>query len=341
MASLGEVVDEFVTDPKAKALCTAAWPYMGPPPSKASFMVYAGLLYATLETGPIYVEGSFQKLVDAFVTAIERSGGELVFRTRVTRIPVEGGRVKGVMLDDGREIKAATVVSNADALQTFERLIGREHLPPPLQRQLQRFQLSDSAFVLFAATTVDPAQARLPHEVLIFKHWDHEQTYGDVLSGKPGGMWITFPTTFDPELAPEGEHLVIMSSLAPYDVGVSWPEARERYTESLLDEVEAVLPGFRGNTTFVETATPETFERYTLNDRGSIYGWAATPHQSAGKRLKQRTPIHGLFLSGHWTEPGAGSFRAIFSGVIATTLILGLDGLKEFGRALGFVPTSP
>jgi phytoene dehydrogenase-like protein len=133
---------------------------------------------------------------------------------------------------------------------------------------------------------------------------------------------------------------VIMSSLAPYDVGVPWSEARERWTESLTDEVEAVLPGFREHTTFAETATPEAFERYTLNHRGSIYGWAATPHQSTGKRLKQRTPIEGLYLSGHWTEPGAGSFRAIFSGVIATTLIMGLEGLDEFGKAMAGLPTS-
>jgi prolycopene isomerase len=340
MKTVSEVVDEFVTDPKAKALCTAAWPYMGPPPSRASFMVYAGLLFATLEKGPIYVGGSFQKLADAFVTALQNNGGELVLQTRVERIPVEDGKVTGVVLEGGHEIRASTVVSNADARQTFDRMIGREHVPNTLARQLDRLKLSDSAFIVFAATTIDVAAAGLPHEMLIYKHWDHEQTYADVLAGKPGGMWITFPTTFDPGLAPEGEHLVILSSLAPYDIGEPWSQARERYKESMLDEIEAVLPGFREQMTFVETATPETFERYTLNDRGAIYGWAATPNQSTGKRLKQRTLIDGLFLSGHWTEPGAGSFRAIFSGVTAATQIAGLAGLEDFGKALAGVPTS-
>lgn len=338
MAKLSDVIDQFVTDPKAKALCGAMWPYMGPPPSQASFMVYAGLLFATIETGPIYCGGSFQKLADAFVAALEKQGGELVLGTRVERIPVVDGKVTGVVLAGGREIHAETVVSNADALQTFEEMIGAEHLPRQLERQLHRMTLSDSAFVLFAATTIDPAAAGLPHEMLIYNHWDHEQTYADVLAGKPGGLWITFPTTFDPSLAPEGEHLVILSSLAPYDIGIPWAEARPAYTEAMLAEVEAVLPGFREQTTFLDTATPETFERYTLNRHGAIYGWAATPNQSTGKRLKQRTPIEGLFLSGHWTEPGAGSFRAIFSGVIAATQIAGLAGLDDFGRAMAGLP---
>ena len=340
MATVADVIDQFVTDPKAKALCGAMWPYMGPPPSKASFMVYASLLFATIETGPIYCAGTFQRLADAFVTALESNGGQLVLKTRVERIVVSDGRATGIVLDSGREIRAATVVSNADALQTFERLIGSEHLTTALARQLKRYTVSDSAFVVFAATTIDVEAAGMPHEMLIYDHWDHEQTYADVCAGKPGGLWIAFPTMFDPELAPAGEHIAILSSIARYDIGVPWSDAREGYTEQMLDQVEAVLPGFRDNMTFLETATPETFERYTLNERGATYGWAATPSQSTGKRLKQRTPIDGLFLSGHCDEPGAGCFRAIYSGVIAATQIAGLDGLEEFGKALAGLPTN-
>jgi prolycopene isomerase len=338
MATIADVIDEFVTDPKAKALCGAAWPYMGLPPSLGSFMVYAGLLYGSLDTGPIYVGGSFQKLADVFVSALEKNGGELLLGTRATRITIEDGRATGVELDGGLDVRAGTVVSNADARQTFVDMIGREHLPVGLTRQLDRMSLSTSAFVLFAATTLDVEAAGYAHEMLVYKHWDHDETWADVLAGRPGGMWITFPTTFDPSLAPEGEHLVILSSLAPYDIGRPWPEARERWTEAMVDEVEELLPGFRDQVTFMESATPETFERFTLNQQGAIYGWAATPNQSTGKRLKQRTPIDGLYLSGHWTEPGAGSFRAIFSGVIAATQVAGLAGLEDFGKALSGVP---
>jgi prolycopene isomerase len=334
MATVAEVIDEFVRDPRAKALCGAIWPYMGPPPSTGSFIIYAGLLMSTLETGPVYCEGSFQKLADAFVSALEENGGELVLNRQVKRIALDEGRVTGAVLDGGQEIQASTVVSNADAKQTFEQMVGVDQLPRPLLRQLERLQPSLSAFMLFAATTVDVDAAQLPHEMFIYKHWDHDQTHQDILAGKPGGLWITFPTTFDPNLAPEGEHLVILSSIAPYDVGMPWAQAREHYVESMLGEIERLLPGFRERMTFMDTATPETMERYTLNHRGAIYGWEATPNQSTGKRLKQRSPVEGLYLAGHWTEPGAGSFRAIYSGMTAALLVAGHESLPEFLGAL-------
>ena len=334
MSTVADVIDEFVSDPNAKALCGAIWPYMGPPPSRGSFMIYAGLLMSTLETGPVYCEGSFQRLADVFVTALEENGGELVLNSEVVRILMDDERVAGVVLDSGEEIRASTVVSNADAKQTFEQMIGVEHLPKPLLRQLERFNPSLSAFMLFAATTVDVEAARLPHEMFIYKHWDHDQTHADILAGKPGGLWITFPTTFDPNLAPEGEHLVILSSIAPYDVGRPWREARDDYVEPMLDEIERLLPGFRQQMTFMDTATPETMEHYTRNYRGAIYGWEATPTQSTGKRLKQRSPVEGLYLAGHWTEPGAGSFRAIYSGMTAALLVAGLESLPAFLGAL-------
>jgi phytoene dehydrogenase-like protein len=84
------------------------------------------------------------------------------------------------------------------------------------------------------------------------------------------------PTLHDPELAPDGEHLVICTSLVPYDIGTSWDDARERYTEELVGEVERVLPGFSSSLTFVESATPLTLERYMQGFRGAIYSGFTT-----------------------------------------------------------------
>ncbi len=74
---------------------------------------------------------------------------------------------------------------------------------------------------------------------------------------------------------------------------------------------------------------------YTSNTRGALYGWEATPGQSTGKRLRQSSPIEGLVLAGHWTEPGAGSFRAIYSGMNAALLVMGFEALPQFLGALG------
>jgi len=322
-ATLADVLDEFLDDPQAKAVCAAQWPYLGLPPSRMAFMAYSGAFMATVEPGPIYPKGGFQHLSDSLADVIRENGGELVLDTTVTGISLEGETVSGVVLDSGQEVGAGVVVSNVDAKQTFEELVGAEHLPERFMRRLGRMKPSLSAFLVYSAATLDPRDFGMRHETFVYRHWDHDTTYSEILEGGLGGMWLSFPTLHDPSLAPEGEHIVLFTSLMPYDIGEPWDGAKERYTEAMLEQVEAVMPGYRDATTFMDSATPATFERYTRAQQGAAYGWENTPSQTVPKRLDYRTPIEGLFLAGHWTHPGTGSVRCLLSGAQTAAAITG------------------
>jgi prolycopene isomerase len=159
----------------------------------------------------------------------------------------------------------------------------------------------------------------------LYDHWDHDQTWADVGAGRFGGMWLSVPSLHDDTLAPAGEHTVVFTSLMPYDIGEPWPAVKERMTEQAIDRVEQVLPGFRESLTFAEGATPATLHEYTGTHNGAIYGWANTPAQTQPKRLDQTTPIEGLYLAGHWTNPGTGCLRCLFSGLRGAATISGFD----------------
>jgi prolycopene isomerase len=328
MATLQDVLDEYLHDPKLKALCCALWPYMGSPPSRLSFFAYSQFI-GVLVDGPFYVQGSFQSLVDALVAALERSGGELMLETGVERILVEDGRVAGVKLDGGREIRAGTVVSNADARHTFEDLIGVEHLPSSYVKRLNRYQLSMSACVVYAVSNADLLALDPAHETFVYKHWDHEDTWRDILEGKPGGMSLSIMTMLDPGLAPPGEHIVIITAVAPWDIGKPWEEHKDGYVEQLLAEFESPLPGLRDSITWMDSGTPVTLERYTRNQQGATYGWELLPRQVGSKRLAHDTPLEGLYLSGHWTEEGPASFRVILSGLNTANKVLADEGIPD------------
>lgn len=313
-ATVTDVLDEFLTDPEAKAVCGAQWPYLGLPPSQMSFMAYSGAWMALVDPGPLYPRGSFQALADVLAAAITENGGEVLLGTTVSSIPVAEGRATGVILDDGELVPAPIVVSNADAKLTLEEMVGTEHLPDRLVRRLNRMKPSLSAFLLYSATTLDPREFGIAHETFVYRHWDHDETYRELDAGDLGGMWFSIPTQHDPALAPEGEHIVIFTSLMPYDIGRPWDEAKPRYTEMMIDEVESHMAGFRASTTFLDSATPATFHDYTLANEGAAYGWANTPNQTVPKRLDFKTPVEGLWLAGHWTHPGTGSVRCLLSG---------------------------
>jgi phytoene desaturase len=327
-ATVSAALDECFTDIRVKGLCSSIWPYMGLPPSRLSFYTFSQLTSVLIDGGSYYCEGSFQNLADAFAYALEQNGGDLVVGREVNEIIVEDGRVSGVKLDDGREIQAPVVISNADATQTFERLVGSDKTPPSLARRIKRMEPSLSAVVIYAATDLDLSDAA--HETFLYKHWDHDETYKDILAGRPGGMWANIPTVEDPSLAPDGQHIVILTSLAPYDVEGGWASAEKEFADSMLrDFDELVFPGLRDHLTFFETATPPTLERFTLNHRGAIYGWAVTPNQTGSKRLSHDTPIGGLYLSGHWTHEGPASFRVILSGIQTGRMVLEKAGLGD------------
>lgn len=329
-ASLSAVVDEFVDDPKLKALVTVSWPYLGLPPNELSYFSWSGMMVAHLEDGPSYPQGSFQRVADAFVTALKRHGGEFVPRATVSKILVEDGRAAGVRLESGNVLRAPVVISNADVTHTFEELVGMEHLPASFVRNFRRLKPSLSAVILYAATSLDLRQYEAVHETFVSRHWDHNLTLRDVFAAQPGGMWFNVPTLADPSLAPPGEHIVILSSLALYDIGRPWSGERERMLDALIGVVDGVYPGFRNAVRHAELATPVTLERFGRNRQGAIYGWANTASQAGTKRPARHTPLEGLYLSGHWTQPGTGNFRAVYSGLLLASELLGYESGHDY-----------
>jgi prolycopene isomerase len=323
-STLADVLEEHFDDDRVKSVLSAFWPYMGEPPSRLSFQGIAQL-FAVQVNGSFYCRGSFQSFVDALGASLDENGGQVLLNSRVDKIVVEDGKAVGVEVD-GERIRASSVISNADARATFEDLVGVEHLPQNLIRKLGRLELALSAFVLYGVTKLDLSQFGLAHETFVYRHWDHEQTYADIQTGRPGGMWINAPTLVDPSLAPPGEHLLIMSALAKYDVGSPWQKERDRYAEEFLTELERAIPHLREEVEIVEVATPETLERFTLNSGGATYGWANTVNQVASRRLSHLTPIENLYLSGHWTQPGSNFLRVLVSGIHTASIMLARAG---------------
>ena len=128
-ATLEQVMDKCTDDSKLKSAFSTLWPYLGLPPSRLSFLYWSSMLTTFMNEGAFYCKGTFQNYANALVSALQKSGGEIMLRTRVEKILVRQGYVRGVKLENGEEIRAPTVISNVDATQTFEEMVGEEKLP--------------------------------------------------------------------------------------------------------------------------------------------------------------------------------------------------------------------
>lgn len=140
-----------------------------------------------IEEGAFYCQGSFQNLANALAHALERDGGELLLQSRVRRIIIKDRHTTGVLLENGQRIQAPVVVSNADARQTFEELVGVEHLSGQFVKSLDRMKPSLSAYVAYMATDLDVRKVEAGHEMFLYRSWDHDETYRKILEGTPRG----------------------------------------------------------------------------------------------------------------------------------------------------------
>ena len=206
---------------------------------------------------------------------------------------------------------------------------------PPVARTSEK-ATSTAVFVSiepYMATDLDLGQREVSHETMVYRSWDHDETYYKILAGEPAAFGVNVPTMTDPSLAPPGEHTVVVFTPIPYDVGASWRQEKAHYMELLTDALEAVIPGVHDHLTFAEGASPRTMERYTLNLTGALYGWENSPEQFGRGRLGHRTPVDGLLLSGQWTQPGAGIYGVVLSGLQTAGLLLGYDSGVDFVRS--------
>lgn len=325
-ATLAQVLDAYFDDPWLKAMLGAVWVYTGAVPSRLSFFSYSKILGFLIDESR-YFEGTSQKLVDALVLALERAGGQLVLNKSVSAITTDAGAVTGVRLASGDELRAAVVISNADARRTFEDLVGLEQLPQRFIKRLQRLKPTPAALIVYAATTQDLLANEPVHEIFSYPGWDYDAGWSEVEAGRLAGGSVSVPTLHDPNLAPPGEHLLVLKTFARYDL--PWAEIKERFADELLASFEYTFPGLRKHLTFMEAGTPVTFERYTGNYQGACYGWAPLPSQVGSKSLAYETPVAGLYLSGHWSESGPGAFRTVMSGVDVARRVLRAAGITD------------
>jgi prolycopene isomerase len=296
-----------------------------------SFLYFATMLMSYVADGAYYCRGTFQSLAEALVAALERHGGELVLNSPVRRIRIEDGRVGGVVLENGQRVSAPIVVSNADARQTVEELVGAEHFPARFRGRLRSATASIAGYVAYLATDLDLTRAGLAHETFLYAGPDHEAAHASGLLGAPTWLSLTAPTLVDPGLAPAGEHLLVLTTLVGARSVADWSEAKGPLLDTLLRRVERRLPGFSRALRFAEGATPRTLERYTRNEGGALYGFEVTPSQVGPGRIDNQTPLPGLFLAGHWTRPGGGVVGVLRSGVRAARLALDLGGEADLG----------
>lgn len=332
-STLGEVMDKFIHDPKLRGVFASLWPYLGLPPSKVSFIYWASMLMSYMVDGAYYCKGSFQELANVLVKGIRQQGGIVRFRSPVEKIVIEHNRVSGIVVKDTR-INAPVVISNADMRQTIFNLAGEQYFPERYVQKVKNLQHSLSIFVVYIATNLDLVKLNMGYESFCYRDFDHDLNFARTLGGEVSWISMTAPTLVDPGLAPAGEHLLVLTTLLPYGIKDSWQQAKQGYMAVMLDIAAQYIPGLKQHINFIEGGSPTTMQRYTQNYQGAAYGWDVMPTQIDPTRIKNVSPVTGLYFAGHWSSPGCGVYGVSVSGMQVAQKILGIKKPSDLWQAL-------
>jgi phytoene dehydrogenase-like protein len=334
-----QMTDARLKSPKLKAIISTLWGYYGLPPSKLASFYYALPTIGYLEYGGFYPRGRSQKISNAFVQFIEERNGKVLLNQSVSEILLKDQTAVGVRTEDGKTYSTKVVVSNANAHDTFHKLMKPHPALAEYLARMDRFSVSLSSFQVFLGLKRDLVGETGVRDSEIFYEtgYDPEAGYQHALRAdvEDGGFNLMLYDNVYRGYSPKGKSTLVILVLQGYDHWLPYEteyqstrrEAylaeKERMANILIDKVQQkLLPGLRNAIEVIEIGTPLTNVRYTGNYRGAIYGWDQTLDNSGPQRLPNTTPIKNLYLAGAWTQPGHG-----YGGVIAS-------GLQCFGEIM-------
>ena len=324
-----QLLDKYFKDEKLKAVLAAFGPGLGMPPSRYPNLFYSVATAAYMILGKETVKPHPQDLSDAFMHAIENHGGRVILKTEVESILTKDGAAIGVRTADGKTYTARAVISNASAPATFEKMLSPGVVPDNYMSKLRTYRPSLSSFKVWLGLNQELRGKIKGYHISVLGDYDIEASSKASLAAEASkaNFVIFIYDNLYPGYSKPGKSsvsLIMYSGYGPwkrfeadYFSGrkEGYQKEKERIAQILIDRAEAlVIPGLRSMTEVMDAATPLTNVRYTKNHEGAIVGYENSMDNSGMNRIKNRTPIKGLYLAGHWGDPGGGFATVIRSG---------------------------
>ena len=312
----GEMLDAFFKNDELKMILAGQWGYIGLPPTQASAIAMCQMMINYLKDGAFFPAGGTQEFANAIFKKFIDFGGHVMLSSKVEKILLNDNSVRGIKLQNDKEISTGLVVSNIDARQTFFDLLEGK-MDSSFLKKVEGMRESCSFFLLYLGVGGDIDLSNLKRG---FYH-----TATDVNTIDKEWLYISVPTKICPTLAPSSKQIisvVVYLDKAMYKNVTDWKSFKERMTLQTINRLESYVPDLKKYIEVKESATPKTLERYTSNTNGAAYGWEVTVDQMWENRLPQKTPIENLYLTGHWTRPGPGVCAVVASGWSVANLIM-------------------
>jgi prolycopene isomerase len=311
--NVGDVARKYIKDPNVLKFIDIECYIWSVVPAQMTPMINAGMVFSDRHYGGInYPKGGVGQIAQKLVAGLEKAGGEIHYKSRVTKIITEQGKAVGVELANGKTFRARKIVSNATRWDTFEQLLPPAQMPAKERKWQERYQKSPAFLSLHLGVDAGVLPTGTECHHVLLEDWTQ-------MEEPEGTIFVSIPTLLDPSLAPEGHHIIHAftpswmsdwEGLSPSD----YQAKKEERAGVMLDRLERIFPGLNVGLDFMEIGTPRTHRRFLGRADGS-YG--PIPRRKLPGLLNMpfnRTAVPGLYCVGDSTFPGQGLNAVAFSG---------------------------
>ncbi|HEY2351918.1 MAG TPA: NAD(P)/FAD-dependent oxidoreductase [Candidatus Acidoferrum sp.] len=329
--SLGEFLDRNYESDKIKTLFLANNVYgkHGGPYQPGTAI---GLLFHLLSGGEHeqqgfygHVMGGMGAITQAMAGAVQELGVEIRTNSAVARIDVRDGRLRGVVLEDGTELKSRMVLSNADPKRTFLQLLAPSELPEEFVHAIRGIKMDGPCAKVNLVLDEEPRFTGTPAGATLLERSLYtlvpslefaERCYDIAkFGGIPEELWVdcVVASNADGSLAPPGRHIMTcFVQYVPYRLREgSWDANRELLGDRVIKKIAEYAPNVPSAIVARQVLTPLDLERVYGLTEGNIFHGELNLEQLFFMRpvagwSQYRTPITGLYLCGAGAHPGGG-----------------------------------
>ena len=271
--------------------------------------------------------GGMGAISDAMAKSAVSHGVTIETDAPVRELLVEDGHACGVVLNDGRVIRAKAVAVNANLKLFYTSMMPKGALDPEFLRRMQEFRCGSGTFRMNLALSELPSFTALPGRTLADHHTAGivigpsltymDRAYTDARThgwSREPIVEMVIPSTLDDALAPKGAHVASLfcQHVAPeLPDGRSWNDHRDEVADLMIDTVERYAPGFKASVIGRQALTPLDLEQQFGLLGGDISHGAMSLDQLFWARpmlgyADYRGPLGGLYHCGAGAHPGGG-----------------------------------
>lgn len=303
LRSINEVIDGLFSDATLKKVLVGNLPLYAAEKDKTPFSTHAFIMDFYNQSAFRIVGGS-DVIASSLVETIERYGGEVLTRKKVSKIVCDESHAIGVEVNGGEFFPCHYVISDTHPKRTLE-MLDTKLIRPAFRHRINAIPQTVGCFSVYLRfkENTEPYMNYNYYGYEDGTPWDCEKYTEE---DWPRGFLYMH---FCPKTGRYATSGVILSYMRLEDVaqwqstsigrrGKEYEDFKQRKAERLLDVLEKHFPHIREHIADYYTSTPLTYRDYTGTEDGSMYGIAKDITMGAACRVPQRTRVPNVYQTG-------------------------------------------